>query len=79
MTYHQVTPATYTIDIERCPLHEAAPKLLEALKLVWEMFDDGRIVRNIKNDGKPDWALRMLTFTKELQVIEAAIAQAEFR
>jgi hypothetical protein len=58
-------------------LIEAAPDLLEALKLVWEMFEDGRIVRNIANDGKPDWVLKMLTFTQELQTVQAAIAKAE--
>lgn len=57
----------------------AAPELLEALKLVWEMFDDGRIVRNIANDGKPDWALKMLEFTQELSKIQAALAKAEGR
>lgn len=55
----------------------AAPDLLEALKLVWAMFDDGRIVRNINNDGREDWALRMLDFTREVQSIGAAIAKAE--
>ncbi len=55
----------------------AAPELLEALKLVWSMFDDGRIVRNIANDHNPDWALKMLTFARELQAISAAIAKAE--
>lgn len=55
----------------------AAPDLLEALKLIWSMFDDGRIVRNIANDGEPDWALKMLNFTRELQTIQKAIAKAE--
>lgn len=57
----------------------AAPDLLEALKLVWKMFDDGRIVRNIANDGKPDWALKMLEFTKELSKIQTALDKAEGR
>lgn len=55
----------------------AAPDLLAALKLIWSMFDDGRIVRNIANDGEPDWALKMLNFTRELQTIQSAIAKAE--
>ncbi len=55
----------------------AAPDLLEALKLIWSMFDDGRIVRNIANDHQRDWALKMLTFTRELQTIQRAIAKAE--
>lgn len=53
--------------------------LLKALKLVWAMLDDGRIVRNIANDHNPDWALKMLTFTRELQTIQSAIALAEAR
>lgn len=55
----------------------AAPDLLAALHTLWKMFEDGRIVRNISNDGKPDWALRMLTFTQELQTVQAAIDRAE--
>ncbi len=51
--------------------------LLAAVKLIWSMFDDGRIVRNISNDGKPDWALKILTFTRELQTIHAALIQAD--
>lgn len=63
------------LDAERA----VSDALLKALKLMWSMFDDGRIVRNIANDGEPDWALRMLTFTKELQTIQAAIQLAEAR
>lgn len=55
----------------------AAPKLLTALKLVWSMLDDGRIVRNTANDVEPDWALKMLTFTRELGSIYDAITKAE--
>ncbi len=55
----------------------AAPELLEALKLIWQMFEDGRIVRNIANDHQPDWALKMLNFTRELQTIQLVIAKAE--
>lgn len=51
--------------------------LLAAIQLIWSMFDDGRIVRNIANDGKPDWALNMLNFTRELQSIQRAKTQAE--
>jgi hypothetical protein len=57
----------------------AAPDMLAALKLIWSMFNDGRIVRNIANDGNPDWALKMLNFTRELQTIQLAIAKAEGR
>ncbi len=64
-------------SIANARLIAAAPDLLEALKLVWSMFDDGRIVRNIANDGHPDWALKMLNFTRELQTIQTAIAKAE--
>lgn len=56
-------------------LREAKRELLAALNLVWMMFDDGRIVRNISNDGRSDWALRMLEFTRELQTIQAALAK----
>ncbi len=65
----------WTVDTAR--LITAAPDLLAALKLIWSMFDDGRIVRNIANDGEPDWALKMLNFTRELQSIQKAIAKAE--
>ena len=58
-------------------LRASHAKLLEALKNIWSMFDDGRIVRNITNDHKPDWALKMLTFAQELNKISVAIAAAE--
>ena len=56
-----------------CNCHD---ELVAALQTVWAMFDDGRIVRNINNDGKPDWAMKMLEFTRELQKIQSAIAKA---
>ena len=62
-------------EIDR--LREQRDELLTALKLVWSMFEDQRIVRNITNDHNPDWALRMLNFTRELQTIRSAILRAE--
>lgn len=55
----------------------AAPEMLDALKLIKSMFEDGRIVRNIKNDGEPGWMLKMLHFVRELQTICLAIDKAD--
>jgi hypothetical protein len=57
---------------ERDALRARVKELEAALELVWSMFEDKRIVRNIENDHSPDWAMRMLTFTKDLQQIDAA-------
>ena len=59
-----------------CPLHEAAPKLLEALTAVMDGFDRGVFVRNILGDEQPDWAMKLIPFVQTLGKAQAAIAEA---
>lgn len=57
----------------------AAPDLLNALKGVWKLIDDGQLVRNTSGDANPDWAMRQLPFVMALKACDAAIAKAEGR
>lgn len=66
--------ATTVLELQR-----RNAELLKALELVWSMFDDKRIVRNIENDHKPDWALKMLQFTQDLKTIHEAMQHSQGR
>ncbi|MDO8534111.1 MAG: hypothetical protein Q7S17_05140 [Xanthobacteraceae bacterium] len=65
-----------TEKIANAHLYAAAPNMLAALRLVIKLMDDGTLVRDISKDGKPDWALNSLALVRDLQTIQAAIAQA---
>lgn len=60
-------------------LISAAPELLAALKLVMAMLEDGRLVRDITKDGRPDYSMAMLALVRDLQTIQSAIFKAEAR
>lgn len=57
-----------------CNAHE---DLVAALKWFFSMFDSGFLVRDITDDANPDYTLRMVKFTQELQTAMDAIAKAE--
>lgn len=54
----------------------AAPVLLEGLKDVFRLMDEGFLVRSIEDDGAPDWALRMLKPVARLKTAFDAIKKA---
>jgi len=64
-----------TIDF--CPLHRAAPAMLEALTDIFAMIQNGELVRDIKKDGQSDWELMMMRFVSKLQKAEQALLQAK--
>ena len=45
---------------ENSRLIAAAPELLEALKDVFALMDEGFLVRNIQGDHEADWAVKAL-------------------
>lgn len=55
----------------------AAPEMLEALKDLMELINSGYLIRNIDDDGKPDWALRQVKPVMMLNKAAAAIAKAD--
>lgn len=52
-------------------------ELLESLKFLFGEMESGNLVRDIKRDGDPDWAMRMMTFTMKLGKAQVAIMNAE--
>ncbi len=65
------------IDYKTACLVSAAPELLEACKWFMDALETGLLVRDITKDSEPSWAIKMLSFVKELQDAQAAIAKAE--
>lgn len=55
----------------------AAPKLLASCVAMMKYMEDGFLVRNASNDASSDWALKALSFVKDMQTMHAAIAKAE--
>lgn len=55
----------------------AAPELLASLKELFGMVENQELVRDIRNDGQPDFALRMLNFVPKLHRAMKAIEKAE--
>ena len=55
----------------------AAPELLEACQWFMAQLDASVLVRDISNDGDPDFHTRMLKFVAALGKASAAIAKAE--
>lgn len=66
-------------EMANARLIAAAPELLAALKLVMAMLEDGRLVRDISKDGRPDYSMAMLALVRDLQTIQSAIFKAEGR
>ena len=54
----------------------AAPDMLEALEIVFELIDSGQLVRDISKDHESDFSLKMLKFVPKLQLINKAITKA---
>jgi len=63
--------------IDFCPLHRAAPAMLEALTDIFAMIQSGELVRDIKKDGQSDWELMMTRFVGKLQKAGQALFQAK--
>ncbi len=51
--------------------------LLESLKNIFGMIDNGLLVRDITKDDGPDWALAMIRFVQRLNKAQLAIDKAE--
>lgn len=58
-------------------LCEITTELLPLLKTVFGYIEDGTLVRNIADDGKPDWAPRMMRLVRDLRNVQLAIQKAE--
>lgn len=58
---------------------EATDALLEEcesnMQTVWKWLETQTVVRNIQNDHRHDWGLRMLKFTGELKQFEELLAK----
>ena len=61
---------------ERDRLKELCGELLVACKNYMENLEAGILVRDITRDHESGWAIRMLTFTTELEECQNAIAKA---
>ena len=58
-------------------LIEAAPILLEGLKDLFRLLDEGKLVRDISNDHDPNWALNAADLVARLAKAKLAVADAE--
>jgi len=52
-------------------------ELLEALKGIYQLIQDGDLQRNTSNDGSPDYTKNILAFTLKLSKADQAIKKAE--
>ncbi len=66
-----------TRDESRQRLIGAAPDMLTALKLVMKLMEDGKLVRDIASDARPDWAMEAMGLVRDLQTVQTAIFKAE--
>lgn len=72
---------------DRCPspaqwgpnadLIAAAPDLLETLKRVLKLVEQGMLVRDTSKDHHPDWALSATKMVLDLKAAHDAVAKAE--
>lgn len=60
-----------------CPLHAAAPAMLEALTDIFAMIETGELVRNLNKDGDGDWTVKMIAFVERLQKAQQALLLAK--
>jgi hypothetical protein len=58
-------------------LMAASPDLLVFAKQIMAWLEDGTLIRDIKQDGNPDWALKMMQFVQVMQHGKIAIFNAE--
>lgn len=66
-------------QIADAALIAAAPDLLEALKDVFALMEEGVLVRDISHDGSPDYGIRMMGLVSRLKKAHDAVAKAEDR
>lgn len=52
-------------------------RLLEALKGLYALIEDGTLVRNIADDDKPGWTMKALKLTMALKAAHDAIDAAQ--
>jgi hypothetical protein len=62
---------------ENAFLIAAVNELLEALKEIRELIDNGMLVRDTSHDHEPGWALKQIPLVQALQKIGLAISKAE--
>ena len=55
---------------------EVALELYDSLKTILDGFEKGHFVRNIQDDDKSDWAVKLLPFIVALSKAQAAIQKA---
>jgi hypothetical protein len=55
----------------------ASPELLSSLQEIFELIDNGMLVRNTSGDTNPNWAIRQLPLINALYKAKQAIAKAE--
>lgn len=75
--FENTAAASNQTEMANLRLCAAAPELLDALKGVFALMDEGFLVRNIRDDSKPDWAIKMLPHIARLKKAAEAIAKAE--
>ncbi|TET95026.1 MAG: hypothetical protein E3J26_03495 [Candidatus Zixiibacteriota bacterium] len=63
------------ITAERDRLIQKNAKQKESLQFFVTSIETGLLVRDITKDNKPDWALKMMEFIKQLQKAQAALAK----
>ena len=64
------------VDLLRAKLKRAEP-LADALRFFLSGLDNGDLVRDITKDHRPDWALKMMHFVRDLTKAQQALAQWE--
>lgn len=57
------------------PHPELVKELADALRDIFALMDEHQLVRNVSDDHKPDYAIRMLGFGRRLAKAAAALAK----
>ena len=57
-------------------LWSAAPELYAALKTLFDLIDNGRLVRDTSHDHEEGWAMKQLDIVMSLQKVQAALRKA---
>jgi len=73
----QWTAKRKVVSQESCPLHKAAPELLAAAKAVWELLENGTLVRDTSKDYESGWAMKQIPIVRSLSALDEAIRNAE--
>lgn len=64
-------------EIKRDKFEPERDRLREASQKIFDFIEDGTLVRNIENDGSPDWAMRALPLVRAMQELGAALTPEE--